>query len=345
MACLKCGSDWVTLKGKDMVSCAECCRQQRCKARKQGRLLAEEFKRCDRCGCEFVASGGNAMARSRHCSSCSELARQDYLRARKDKIKSGEWKPKPQRKLKGRKCLRCGSQLNPNQSKYCGGECYNSAKKEGIQSWDRTGQLESIWHRGGIWACAPSREPVRQMLNNMTLFLAKVAKAYSRASRKAKACEVCGEACYGFAARFCSVACLTKVQRVVSCIGCSAPCHVRGVSAKKLCLDCIRVARKKYGGKHRTRARYYGVKYVRFRLQDIYERDAYTCQICRKRVYKRARYRKSDGKIHPRSPSIDHIVPMSRGGNHEPHNCQTACIICNTRKGVRGGGQLRLSIK
>jgi 5-methylcytosine-specific restriction endonuclease McrA len=87
------------------------------------------------------------------------------------------------------------------------------------------------------------------------------------------------------------------------------------------------------------------VKYVRFRLQDIYERDAYTCQICRKRVLKRARYRKSDGKIHPRSPSIDHIVAMARGGNHEPHNCQTACFICNSRKGASGGGQLRLSLE
>jgi hypothetical protein len=38
MSCLRCGSDWRTVKGKNMVSCPECCKTQRCKARKQGRL-------------------------------------------------------------------------------------------------------------------------------------------------------------------------------------------------------------------------------------------------------------------------------------------------------------------
>jgi 5-methylcytosine-specific restriction endonuclease McrA len=37
----------------------------------------------------------------------------------------------------------------------------------------------------------------------------------------------------------------------------------------------------------------------------------------------------------PKSPSIDHIKPLSRGGAHEQSNCQWACLDCNLRKGAR----------
>lgn len=35
----------------------------------------------------------------------------------------------------------------------------------------------------------------------------------------------------------------------------------------------------------------------------------------------------------PMYPSIDHIVPMSKGGGHVWENVQVAHIICNTEKG------------
>jgi hypothetical protein len=60
MACLKCGSAWVTHgKGLDMASCPECCEQQRCKARKQGRLPpvpATCERTCGDCGCVYTVS-------------------------------------------------------------------------------------------------------------------------------------------------------------------------------------------------------------------------------------------------------------------------------------------------
>jgi 5-methylcytosine-specific restriction endonuclease McrA len=345
MACRKCGSSWTTSKGKDKVSCPECCKQQRCKARRQGNLPATAAKTCERCGAEFEAANATEVTRSRHCLACRVEARKEWMTKYRAKVSAGTLVPAVQQQTLEKQCGWCNAKTRrPNHKKYCSRACFMAARKAGVQSWDRTRQHESVWHRGGIWACAPSRKPVLQMLNNMTLFLAKVAKAYAQASKKEKACEVCGEACYGFRARFCSVACLAKSQRAVSCYQCGAPCQVHGVHIKKLCIYCSRVAKNKYGRKHRSRARYYGVKYVRFRLRDIYERDAYTCQLCSKRVYEKPRYRKSDGKIHPRSPSIDHIVPLSRGGNHEPHNCQTACFICNSRKGAMGGGQLRLAM-
>ena len=352
MACMKCGSDWVTTRGKNMVSCPECCRQQRCKARKQGRLPAEESKRCERCGCEFTASGANAMARSRHCSACSELARQDYLQARKDKIKSGEWKTKPQGKLKGRKCCSCEKRLKAGQRKYCSRDCFFASRKSGVQEWNRASNFEASTTRSVINGGYPSRRALSKLLNGFSGFMAKL-RAFQKKINRLHCL-----ACDGFvdreSSRFCSEACARQFEFSTSCARCGCSTTAKGHRGPKrrvcdLCreeveMESRRKGRRKYGRNHRQRARHHGVAYVSFPVRDIYERDGYRCQICKRRVFEKARYRKSDGKIHPLSPTIDHIVPMSKGGNHEPDNCQTACFMCNSRKSDSSGGQLRLAI-
>jgi hypothetical protein len=351
MACLKCGSEWVTLKGKDMVSCPECCKQQRCKARKQGRLPAEEEKACERCGVRFTAKGGNAITRSRQCSACAAITKRECQQARKKKLKAGEWKPKPKRNRKGRKCLRCGSQLNKNQIKYCGSECYNAAKKEGIQSWDRTGQLESIWHRGGRWACAPSRKPIQEMRTNMQAFLCKVQRLCRAAAKKAEPCRHCGNQCRPSRKGFCSPKCFAVYREMLPCSRCKSLTPSMW-KRRQLCPACLDIANREkkrqhkrlYGRNHRSRARHHGVQYQSVPVKQIYERDNYTCQICLKKCLPKAMLSKQTGKIHPMSPTIDHIVPMCRGGDHVEANLQTACFRCNTAKGSKGGGQLRLAI-
>lgn len=68
----------------------------------------------------------------------------------------------------------------------------------------------------------------------------------------------------------------------------------------------------------------------------IFERDGGMCQICKKPV-------RLDREFpHPLSPSLDHILPISKGGTHEPRNVQLTHWICNHRKGNRGHVQLRL---
>lgn len=64
-------------------------------------------------------------------------------------------------------------------------------------------------------------------------------------------------------------------------------------------------------------------------LADIVARDNAMCGICSEPV---------DLAIawpDPLSKSIDHIVPVSRGGAHDPSNCQLAHLRCNISKGDR----------
>jgi hypothetical protein len=65
----------------------------------------------------------------------------------------------------------------------------------------------------------------------------------------------------------------------------------------------------------------------------VFERDGYRCHLCGKRT------NPNRPVPHPKAPTIDHIIPLAAGGTHEPLNCRTACFLCNSRKGNRGGGE------
>lgn len=70
----------------------------------------------------------------------------------------------------------------------------------------------------------------------------------------------------------------------------------------------------------------------------VFTRDGWRCQICGDRTPERLR-----GKGRPKSPTIDHRIPLSRGGTHTYENCQCACSECNFRKGARAStGQMTL---
>jgi len=54
-----------------------------------------------------------------------------------------------------------------------------------------------------------------------------------------------------------------------------------------------------------------------YKAKDIWERDAYRCVKC-ERIQKL---------------TIDHIIPLSKGGTNHESNLQTLCQICNKKKG------------
>ncbi|MFD7609705.1 HNH endonuclease [Streptomyces sp. NPDC059828] len=68
-------------------------------------------------------------------------------------------------------------------------------------------------------------------------------------------------------------------------------------------------------------------------LAEIAERDGWRCHICQKAV--------DPGLVwpHSMSPSLDHVVPLSKGGPHEPRNVRLSHVRCNTARGNRGGGE------
>lgn len=70
---------------------------------------------------------------------------------------------------------------------------------------------------------------------------------------------------------------------------------------------------------------------------EILERDRWTCGICRKRIGKSFRY------PHPRSASVDHLLPLSLGGDDTALNKRATHLSCNiSRNAGKPGEQLPL---
>ncbi|MBM9506717.1 HNH endonuclease [Actinacidiphila acididurans] len=67
----------------------------------------------------------------------------------------------------------------------------------------------------------------------------------------------------------------------------------------------------------------------RFSTKEIFERDGWTCQICRDPVEPAAQW------PNPWSASLDHIVPLSKHGHHTRANVQLTHLLCNLRKAAR----------
>jgi 5-methylcytosine-specific restriction endonuclease McrA len=63
---------------------------------------------------------------------------------------------------------------------------------------------------------------------------------------------------------------------------------------------------------------------------EIFTRDNWICQLCGKPVVTL-----DEHYSHPFYPTLDHILPLSKGGTHEPANVQTAHRRCNGSKGNR----------
>lgn len=83
----------------------------------------------------------------------------------------------------------------------------------------------------------------------------------------------------------------------------------------------------------RRRALKAGVFVERVDRNVIFERDKWRCHLCGKAIPCRSVY------PDPLSPSIDHIVPLSMGGDHSYANIAAAHLSCNVAKGNRGGGE------
>ena len=105
-----------------------------------------------------------------------------------------------------------------------------------------------------------------------------------------------------------------------------------------LCPACVRATRAH--GKPERRAKKAGVPYIYgIKPEQVFDRDRWRCQLCGCPTPKRLR-----GKNLPRSPEVDHIVPISQGGGHTWDNVQCLCRACNAIKRATIRGQLRLAI-
>lgn len=139
--------------------------------------------------------------------------------------------------------------------------------------------------------------------------------------------------------RFCSVECKEKRgDRRASqsaCRTCGELYHPRFGGAGFCSLSCRqrpdlkkwKTPADRYAAKrNRRRARKLTAPYEEFSRSEIFERDGWKCGLCSQPVDRDLAH------PDPMSASLDHIVPLAKGGSHTRSNVQCAHLICNSRK-------------
>jgi hypothetical protein len=83
-----------------------------------------------------------------------------------------------------------------------------------------------------------------------------------------------------------------------------------------------------YKSRLKRRSVKYKVSFTPIERKQILDRDKWKCQICGVKVHDR-----STGNWNtPNKANIDHIIPISKGGNSLPNNLQILCRTCNLKK-------------
>lgn len=162
-------------------------------------------------------------------------------------------------------------------------------------------------------------------------------------------CERCGAAITSkrLVARFCSLSCSGRRQSPAICTepGCQKPHRARGLCSTHYNNAHVPDRHRRWPGdpelrrrslRRKTQARRAatrGVEVERVDRDVVGERDGWRCGICRRQVKKRLAW------PHPKSPSLDHVIPLSEHGPHTYANCRIAHLDCNTKRSNRGGNE------
>lgn len=104
---------------------------------------------------------------------------------------------------------------------------------------------------------------------------------------------------------------------------------MRNSGSTPLCRPCAKQRTvENYRAKcRRRRAWKLGAKAEKYTLAEIALRDAGRCQLCHGLVDMELKH------PDPWSPTIDHVLPLSRGGDDTRANVWLAHRLCNLRKG------------
>ena len=124
-----------------------------------------------------------------------------------------------------------------------------------------------------------------------------------------------------------------------TCIVCGKDFTTYYPSEVTCCADCARMWRNGHSERRLRLMRDNGNMDTTITIDKLIERDKGICYICGCKVdpddYTVENGIKCIGKNYP---TIDHVIPLSKGGTHSWDNIRLAHMVCNSIKGVNGNG-------
>ena len=306
-----------------------------------------------------------ASIQPQSCAGCGH----QYMRRRKTKYCSDECRINQNTQRYKAVCKHCGDEFASDKKhrKFCSRQCHGRYKtKQNERLCKHCNKVfvprKLMYGTYCTRECAFAGKATTHWKTKPPMWMTRMKKAirnqqeqYKRASRR---CEYYCRDVVGWHAdnkrgNACCRCCDDRLNEVnnqwrqlrsLICVMCQSPRESTGTLLKSgsRCKPCIiehkkQITKKYKTGNHRKRCKAAGTKYdPSVTRQTLLEADGRRCRICNKLT------RPDYNFLHDLYPSIDHIVPIAKGGSHTWDNVQVAHRICNSRKSANSGGQRRL---
>lgn len=201
-------------------------------------------------------------------------------------------------------CTGCGEAFVPkavNRMAYCSGSCHRATIAKSAQI-----------RREALYALRVETTALRLIRTGMPACLKRINQIRVWIDRSKAPC----------------LACASPIGAKRAKVSTTAYCSSRCVQTQPHYTEFKRTARLK--GKARKRA----ATVESVSPARVFERDGWMCHLCGGKTLKDKR-----GTYHPKAPELDHIVPLSKGGEHSYRNTACAHRKCNAAKSDKIMGQ------
>lgn len=219
------------------------------------------------------------------------------------------------------RCAHCCADFQSNQPRvmYCCKQCKGA-------SWRKANPVRMMELR-----LAASKQD-RLYCNIYAGYCAGCGSAFVAQRKKA----YCSDACH-YVAKYVSIAPLVR-----ECKGCgkcfeapkakTRPSDFCGQTCKNAALKS-----HKRTGRLKRKAAQRAVQVESVNPFRVFDRDGWRCKLCGVKTPKGKR-----GTYESNAPELDHIIPLSKGGDHSYLNTQCTCRACNSAKSDKPMGQMLL---
>lgn len=274
-------------------------------------MADESYKRlsCGGCGTGFVPTGPRRTYCSEGCASAINSARLNRSRA--------EWRAiirehsasrfqcehcgKDSFRKRGGKAIRLGY-----KNRFCSRVCRSA--HQALQPKAYTGPIQCAYFARHCKSCGV---------------------AFGTRNVNRNDCNLCEAQTIRRATRDAAIALHRAAGKVSFCCGCGIKfCLLYGQSLK-VCPDCSHTKKREDKRTWRTarKAKERAVRTESVRPGKVFDRAGWRCYLCGCATPRELR-----GTYEPNAPELDHVVPLSRGGEHSYANTDCCCRACNLDK-------------
>lgn len=228
------------------------------------------------------------------------------------------------RKVDVRPCVVCGKAITKRESwhgvrKTCSNECMAIQRQRS--------------------AVAGAMAVKKIACSNISRLREQLTMQIQKQERRKRFCICCGVPCQN--KEFCH-RCFGNIKEWARRLDKKKTCSVCGIvfdnrisQSTSACSDACRrqteaAVNTRRNTRHKRRVLTGRSVVTKLNIQSIYVRDNWQCVYCGCRVYNY----KAGGHLSGDMATLDHVLPLTLGGEHVPDNVVTACWNCNTKKGA-----------